>query len=756
MAVINLGKILPTVLSEVTKDSTALVNSKGIYDALAKKLTILDGVVTDNVRFERALEFASGIKKSMVSRKGYYIQAMQVVDSSTVLMTIGTESKTSEEINATGVAQTFVSGFESGFEDHIGSYVCVDIGRYCPDCAKILSVDGNKITLRPNYIFWEEDDEVASYPLCSTNGKFNISLSIPETLDVNLNWLNSINSIGVDLDTTAWSFGCLSHAIGVGSVSIGLNNATTGAFSVTMGEGIYNPFNGCVMIGKYPIKYYSPGGYDPIFVVGDGTPGSRHSAFVIRKGLMEINIDPARIYIGDTTLAKYVSDIASGGSSIDPMDKDIAQGTVTCKVFSGSSYVDLAADKHIFYKMTVPTDYGPFMASKDDNFGLMFMQNMSNGERGFGNREMRSSNGFEVVYNPDCDEYMFSSSSGMFIGKLAPGKTTVAWGTYSSTRDRYGVISTGTYNGKTILMCGRAVSIKGESSKGINSVVEGSTLSIGYYSIWYGNQAAEWCDPSKSKSTIIGSVMVACKLGGGLEYSSNILQKVTEEKTTNGVTWEDCSVPAEDAAGNYNHLATGKDKNGNDVVLAVPNDGATRVLVSSDGMEYHLANVPSGPVYKEPVFTKNGGVVLASDNGVYYTSGLDGDDTVWEHVIESGDWFAPTKCTIDGVDYWITTSSVSGYPKFSYDGKTWIDLFKISGSFLPPVVWNGKLYFPTYDGVSKIKTIELSDVEVEMGLKRAIHTLDTPLPKDASTEDVISMVNDIRNAVKDLITKFYK
>lgn len=753
--VINLGKIVPTILSEVNENSDDLINSRGIAAALAKKLTVVDGVATADVRFEGALEFASGYGSSMVSRKGYYIQAMQVVDSSTMLLTLGETPRTSEEINNSGIAQTFDSNFESGFEDHIDSYVCMDVGRYCPDCARILSVDGNKLTVRPTYTFWNDDSESPNYPFFSTTGKFSVSLSAPESLDVNLNYLNSVNSVGIDLDTTAWSFGERAHSLGPGSVTVGINCVTTGAGSTTLGEGLYNPFNGCLMIGKYPIRYYSPGGYDPIFVVGDGTPGSRHSAFVIRKGMMEINIDPARIYLENTTLAKYVSDVASGGSSIDPMDKDISQATVTCKVFSGS-YSDLAADKHIFYKMTVPTDYGPFMASKNDNFGLMFMQNLSNGERGFGNREMRSSNGFEVVYNPDCDEYMFSSSSGMFIGKLAPGKTTIAWGTYSSTRDKYGVISTGTYNGKTVLMCGRAVSIKGETAKGISSVVEGSTLSIGYYSVWYGNQAADWCDPSKSKSTIIGSTMVACKLGGGLEFSQNILQKVTEDKTTNGVTWEDCSVPAADAAGNYNHLVTGKDKNGDDVVLAVPNDGATRVLVSTDGSMYHLANAPTGPRYREPVFTKNGGVVLASDSGVYYTAGLDGTNTVWEHVIESGNWFAPTKCTIDGVDYWITTSTVSGYPKFSYDGKTWIDLFKISGAFLPPVVWNGKLYFPTHDGVSKIKTVELSDVEVEMGLKRAMYTLDTPLPKDASTEDVISMVNDIRNAVKDLITKFYK
>lgn len=307
--VINLGKVVPTILSAVDENSDDLVSSRGIASALANKLTVVNGVAGSNVRFEGALEFASGPQSSMVSRKGYYIKAIQIVDATTVILTIGEDSKTAEEINNSGIAQTFDGSFDSGLGSFVGSYVCIDTGKYFPDCAKILSVDGNKITLRPTYTFWEEDTEAANYPFFKSTGKFSISLSAPATLDVNLNWLNSVNSVGIDLYTTAWSFGQTAHSIGVGSITAGINCTTTGSYSASFGEGIYNPFNGCVMVGKYPTHYTDRDGYDPIFVVGDGVPGTRHSALVIRKGLMEINIDPSKIYLGDVTLDKYLGKI---------------------------------------------------------------------------------------------------------------------------------------------------------------------------------------------------------------------------------------------------------------------------------------------------------------------------------------------------------------------------------------------------------------------------------------------------------------
>lgn len=309
MSVVNLGKILPTVHDKVLEGSSDLVSSKGIYEALTKKLSIVDGSVSDNIRFTGSMAFSThGMLP--VSRKGYYAQAIQIEDSSTVIMAVGTVGKTIDEINSTGIAQTFDSSFNSGFENYIGHYVCIDTGKYFPDCAKILSVDGNKLTLRPVYTFWNEDKESAYYPLFGLT--CSISLSVPETLDANLEWINSINSVGIDLkDTVTWCFGDVSYATGNGSISIGRNNYTTGSFAASIGEGIYNPFNGCVMVGRYPLHYTDRDGYDPIFVVGDGIPGTRHSALVIRRGLMEINIDPTRIYLGDITLAQYVTDNTS-------------------------------------------------------------------------------------------------------------------------------------------------------------------------------------------------------------------------------------------------------------------------------------------------------------------------------------------------------------------------------------------------------------------------------------------------------------
>ena len=87
--VINLGKVVPTILSAVDADSDDLVSSRGIAAALANKLTAVNGVSVNNVRFEGALEFASGPQSSMVSRKGYYIKAIQIVDSTTVILTVG-------------------------------------------------------------------------------------------------------------------------------------------------------------------------------------------------------------------------------------------------------------------------------------------------------------------------------------------------------------------------------------------------------------------------------------------------------------------------------------------------------------------------------------------------------------------------------------------------------------------------------------------------------------------------------------------
>ena len=760
---INLGKIVPTILSEVVENSDCLVNSRGIAAALAKKLTVIDGVATADVRFEGALEFASSSASSMVSRKGYYIQAFQIVDSSTVLITVGTTSKTLAEIKSASIAGTFDSSFDSGLADYAtrNDYMCLDIGRYFADCAQILSVSGNKITLRPTFVFWNEDTESATYPFYAAEGKFSISLSVPETLDVNLNWLNSVNGIGVDLDTTAWSFGSAAHSIGVGSVTAGLNCATTGSYSASFGEGIYNPFNGCVMVGKYPYRYYSSGGYDPIFVVGDGTPGDRHSAFVVRRGLMEINVDPTRLYIGNVTLAKYVSDHASGISKIDPTDKTV---TVDNDVYyeyntSNGQFIALQSSKSMMYKLTVPSSYGPFAGSLQSDCGVMFLQNISSTNRWLANRNMRVSNGYEVVYNPDVDEYFYTCTNGLFFGKVETDGDTIAWGRYSNLSNRFGVATTYKYNDKTYILLGRGIaSTYTGYSANITCNVENRQVSLACKTKWYGANANGWCDPARPKSALINGVMVAVKVDGGLEYSDNIIEKFEGNKAVSEVNWADCtfSSTSQDIGGGsrtvYGNIVVGKDANGNEVGIVCGNGS---IRWSTDGITWKGLPAISGSGdnnWVEARFTKDGGVLFATvDTGLFYAEKFNGYDTTITRV-KTGNWHVPEPSIINGTEYWITTvKNASGHPIFSPDGEHWFDMFNVTGVLAPPVIWDGNFLFAVTDGSGALKKVPVAECVDAFYLKRAMYGFDNALKEDASTSEIVGAINELRVILKNVV-----
>lgn len=761
--VINLGKVIPTILSDVDANSDDIVSSRGIAAALAKKLTVVNGVAGSDIRFEGALEFASGSLTSMVSRKGYYIQAIQIVDATTVLLTVGEDPKTAEEINNSGIAQTFDSSFDSGLGSFVGSYVCIDTGKYFPDCAKILSADGNKITLRPTYTFWEDDTEAASYPFFKLSGKFSISLSAPAALDVNLNWLNSVNSVGIDLDTTAWSFGQTAHSIGVGSITAGIGCATTGSYAASFGEGIYNPFNGCVMVGKYPLHYTDRrDDYDPIFVVGDGVPGTRHSALVIRKGLMEINVDPTKIYLGEVTLAKYVTD-NSEITKVNPMS---AKVTTESEVYYGynessSKFFPLVDSKCNGYKITVPSSYGPFAGSISSNCGLMFIQNINGTRRWLSNRNFSTSTGFEVVYNPDNDEYFYSCSDGLFFGKVEPGGDTIAWGCvyYSS---RYGVMSAYKYNGKTYLLCGRVIgAVHGSWMQALRCTVENRAVYIDSRTKWFGRVNLDSSEYYRSKSAIINGVVVATKKDSGLEYSNDIIQMFENDGEEFYVTWNDCIIDATYSSVKFGNIVVGKDINGNEVGIVCGNG---HVIWSTDGINWNSSVLTNTFNWLEARFTKDGSVVIASsDGGILYADSFRGSETKFTQVLAPSrtgvGWYPPEPVIINGTEYLITTAYKSaGVPVVSPDGgKNWFQLFNVTaGNYLPPAVWDGYLLFAVEDGSGAIKKVPVSQCIDALAIKRALGGFGKPLDETSSANDMVDAINELRVVLKNVVARLYE
>lgn len=761
--VINLGKVIPTILSDVDANSDDIVSSRGIAAALAKKLTVVNGVAGSDIRFEGALEFASGSLTSMVSRKGYYIQAIQIVDATTVLLTVGEDPKTAEEINNSGIAQTFDSSFDSGLGSFVGSYVCIDTGKYFPDCAKILSADGNKITLRPTYTFWEDDTEAASYPFFKLSGKFSISLSAPAALDVNLNWLNSVNSVGIDLDTTAWSFGQTAHSIGVGSITAGIGCVTTGSYSASFGEGIYNPFNGCVMVGKYPLHYTDRrDDYDPIFVVGDGVPGTRHSALVIRKGLMEINIDPTKIYLGEVTLAKYVTD-NSEITKVNPMS---AKVTTESEVYydyntSSSKFFPLVDSKCNGYKITVPSSYGPFAGSRSSSCGLMFMQNINGTRRWLGNRNFSTSTGFEVVYNPDNDEYFYSCSDGLFFGKVEPGGDTIAWG-FVYLSSRYGVMSAYKYNGKTYLLCGRVIgAVHGSWMKSVRCTVENRAVYINSRTKWFGRVNLDSSEYYRSKSAIINGVVVATKKDSGLEYSNDIIQMFENDGEEFYVTWNDCIIDATYSSVKFGNIVVGKDINGNEVGIVCGNG---HVIWSTDGINWNSSVLTNTFSWLEARFIKDGSVVIASsDGGILYADSFRGSETKFTQVLAPSrtgvGWYPPEPVVINGTEYLITTAYKSaGVPVVSPDGgKNWFQLFNVTaGNYLPPAVWDGYLLFAVEDGSGAIKKVPVSQCIGALSIKRALSGFGKPLDETSSANDMVDAINELRVVLKNVVARLYE
>ena len=760
--VINLGKVVPTILSAVDENSDDLVSSRGIAAALDKKLTVVNGVAGSNVRFEGALEFASGPQSSMVSRKGYYIKAIQIVDATTVILTVGEDPKTAEEINASGIAQTFDGSFDSGLGSFVGSYVCIDTGKHFPDCARILSVDGNKITLRPTYTFWEEDTEDANYPFFKSTGKFSISLSAPATLDVNLNWLNSVNSVGVDLYTTAWSFGQTTHSIGVGSITAGINCTTTGSYSASFGEGIYNPFNGCVMVGKYPLHYTDRDGYDPIFVVGDGVPGARHSALVIRKGLMEINIDPTKIYLGEVTLSKYVTD-NSEITKVNPMSEKVTTESDVYYSYNEYShtFVPLANGSYRTYKITVPSSYGPFAGSRDSFLGLMFMQNINGTRRWLGNRNFISCDGFEVVYNPDNDEYFYSCDYGLYFGKVEPGGDTIAWGrVYDSPS--YGVMSAYKYNGKTYLLCGRVIgAVHGSWSIGLRCEVENRGVYINSTTKWFGRVNLDSSGYYRSKSAIINGVVVATKKDSGLEYSDDIIQMLENDGEEFYVTWNDCSIDATYSSVKFGNIVVGKDINGNEVGIVC---GGGHVIWSTDGINWNSFVLTNTFNWIEARFTKDGSVVIASSDGcILYSDSFRGSETKFTQVLAPSrtgvGWYPPEPVVINGTEYLITTEYKSaGVPVVSPDGgKNWFQLFNVpAGNYLPPAVWDGYLLFAVEDGSGAIKKVPVSQCIDALSIKRALSGFGKPLDETSSAIEMANAINELRVVLKNVVNLLYE
>ena len=259
---------------------------------------------------------------------------------------------------------------------------------------------------------------------------------------------------------------------------------------------------------------------------------------------------------------------------------------------------------------------------------------------------------------------------------------------------------------------------------------------------------------------------VACKPSGGLEYSTTLVPEMFKSSPSGpAITWTSVSAFSNVK---FTGLTVTTQPNGVAVIYARANG---LVAMSNDGINWSeiFSYTPdTNNSGRENVFvTDDKNLVIATENDAWYADILSATPVEITRCSISGtDWRTPVAVRYNDTTFYATTRVSSYGLAISVDGKTWVDISSISfsdtstkGVIGNPVVFDGVVYFPTYDGVNYIRSIPAAEFFEMIALDRVVSEHIDLLPEGPSAlfdtsdlrdkiNELISVVNAIRKIVK--------
>ena len=434
-------------------------------------------------------------------------------------------------------------------------------------------------------------------------------------------------------------------------------------------------------------------------------------------------------------------------------------------IVKNNTFTDFPASVHVFSNGIFSGPDGLMMptnrtATGGENFhGIFFRQKNSEGEFVYSNKLMMAGSVNLPVYDRINDRYIISGEYGVFYG--VPSGTipnrTITWTKYNNSVFTSGnncapstfvvdILTGNSFVTKCISLVGRACSNNG---------------GMGWYGITSAGTSAD-----RAPSAIVTEVAVACKPSGGLEYSTNLVKEMAKSSPNgSSITWTDVSAFSNVK---FTGLTVATQPNGVTAIYAKANG---LVAMSNDGInwsEIFRYTPDTNNSGRENVFvTDDRHLVIPTENDVWYADILSGADVETTKCSISGtDWRTPVAVRYNDTTFYVTTRVSSYGLAISVDGKTWADISSISfsdtstkGIIGNPVVFDGVIYFPTYDGVNYIRSIPATEFFEMIALDRVVSEHVDLLPEGPSalfdTDDLrdkinelVSVVNAIRKIVK--------
>jgi len=436
-------------------------------------------------------------------------------------------------------------------------------------------------------------------------------------------------------------------------------------------------------------------------------------------------------------------------------------------IVKDSTFTDFPASVHVFSNgifsgpdgLMMPTDR---TATGGENFhGIFFRQQNEEGEFVYSNKLMMAGSINLPVYDRINDRYIISAEYGVFYG--VPSGTipnrTISW-----TRYNNGIFNSGDNCAPSAFIVERFdISTKTSTEKCISLI--GRACSNNGGAGWYGI-TSDGTSSSRAPSAIINEVVVACKPSGGLEYSTTLVPEMFKSSPTgSAITWTD--VP-EFSNVKFTGLTMSTLPNGVKVIYAKSNG---MVVLSYDGITWDEVFSYTPDVVntgRKCVFiTDSGGIVVATEDDLWFSDMLPAATIEMTKCSISGsDWRTPTVVRLDDTTFYVTTRVSSYGLAVSTDGKNWTDLSAINfsdtttkGIIDNPVVFDGNIYFPTYDGINYIRMMPVTEFFEMIALDRIVSEHIDLLPEGSTAlfdnedlrdkiNELISVVNAIRKIVK--------
>ena len=432
-------------------------------------------------------------------------------------------------------------------------------------------------------------------------------------------------------------------------------------------------------------------------------------------------------------------------------------------IVKNKSFVDFSANVHVFSNgifsgpdgLMMPTDKN---ATGGTNYnGIFFRQQNTAGEFVYSNKNLTAGSVNLPVYDRINDRYIISSGYGVFYGVPSgeiPNRT-ISWSRYNGFNNGglcapstfvVDILTGSGFVTKCISFVGRACSNNGGAG-------------------WYGI-TSDGTSAARAPSAIISEVAVACKPSGGLEYSTTLVQEMAKSSPTgSAITWTDIS---EFSNVKFPGLTVATQSNGIDVIYAKANG---LVVMSNDGINWSeiFSYAPdTNDSGRENVFvTDDKHLVISTENDVWYADILPGATAeITKCSISGTDWRIPVSVRYNDTTFYVTTRVSSYGLAISVDGKTWADISSISfsdtstkGIIGNPVIFDGVVHFPTYDGINYIRSIPATEFFEMIALDRVVSEHIDLLPEGPSAlfdtgdlrdkiNELVSVVNAIRKIVK--------